>query len=161
VSGQLHSPAGLPPGTQWIWGWVDYTAGMDDVEKNCWPYRDSRPVTVAALSKAWTLFARSDARIVGSNPTQDMIVWCVHAFILCLCCPVFRKRPCDGLITRPGIPTDCVRIITELNKRPGPWMGWKSHWKKNGIRASRYRWQDNIKLEINDLAWYVVNWINL
>jgi hypothetical protein len=22
------------------------------------------------------------------------------------------------------------KMITELNKRPGPWMGWKSHWKK-------------------------------
>jgi hypothetical protein len=21
-------------------------------------------------------------------------------------------------------------MITELKKRPGPWMGWKSHWKK-------------------------------
>jgi hypothetical protein len=22
------------------------------------------------------------------------------------------------------------KMITELSKRPGPWMGWKSHWKK-------------------------------
>jgi hypothetical protein len=42
-------------------------------------------VTVAARS----VFARSDAGIVGSNPTQGMDVWCVYAFILC-CCPVFR-----------------------------------------------------------------------
>jgi hypothetical protein len=27
------------------------------------------PVTVAKRSKAWTVFARSDAVIVGSNPT--------------------------------------------------------------------------------------------
>jgi hypothetical protein len=33
---------------------------------------------------------RSDAAIVGSNPTQGMDVWCVYAFILCLCCPEFR-----------------------------------------------------------------------
>jgi hypothetical protein len=32
VSGQLHAPAALPPGTHWI-GWVDPTAGLDDVEK--------------------------------------------------------------------------------------------------------------------------------
>jgi hypothetical protein len=25
------------------------------------------------------------------------------------------------------------KMITELNKRPGPWMGWKSHWKKEVI----------------------------
>jgi hypothetical protein len=24
-------------------------------------------------------------------------------------------------------------MITELNKRPGPWMNWKSHWKKSVI----------------------------
>jgi hypothetical protein len=23
-----------------------------------------------------------------------------------------------------------VKMITELKKRPGPWMGWKSHWKR-------------------------------
>jgi hypothetical protein len=42
------------------------------------------PVTVAARSKAWTVFAGSDAGIVVSNPTQGMYVWCVYAFILCL-----------------------------------------------------------------------------
>jgi hypothetical protein len=31
-------------------------------------------VNVAAQSKAWTVFARSDAGIVGSNPTQGMDV---------------------------------------------------------------------------------------
>jgi hypothetical protein len=44
----------------------------------------SLPITVAARSKAWTVFARSDAGIVGSNLTQGMVVWCVYAFILCL-----------------------------------------------------------------------------
>jgi hypothetical protein len=29
-------------------------------------------VTVAARSKAWTVFARSNAGIVGSNPTRGM-----------------------------------------------------------------------------------------
>jgi hypothetical protein len=53
-------------------------------------YVTVQPVTVAARSKAWNVFARSDARIVGPNPTQGMDVWCVYAFILCLCCPVFR-----------------------------------------------------------------------
>jgi hypothetical protein len=41
-------------------------------------------VTIAARSKACTVFARSEARIVGSNLTQGMNVWCVYAFILCL-----------------------------------------------------------------------------
>jgi hypothetical protein len=38
VSGQLHAPAGLPPGeraagTHWIGGWVDPRAGLDDEQK--------------------------------------------------------------------------------------------------------------------------------
>jgi hypothetical protein len=42
------------------------------------------PVTVAERSKASTDFARSEAGIVGSNPTQGIDVWCVYMFILCL-----------------------------------------------------------------------------
>jgi hypothetical protein len=48
------------------------------------------PVTVAEQSKACTVFARSEAGIVGSNPRQGMDVWYVYVFILYLCCPVFR-----------------------------------------------------------------------
>jgi hypothetical protein len=48
------------------------------------------PVTVAEGSKTCNVFARSEAGIVGSNPTQGMDVWCVYVFILCLCSPVFR-----------------------------------------------------------------------
>jgi hypothetical protein len=48
------------------------------------------PVTVAELSKACTVFARSEAGIVGSNPTQSMDIWYMYVFILCLCFPVFR-----------------------------------------------------------------------
>jgi hypothetical protein len=47
-------------------------------------------ITVVEHSKAWTVFACSNAEIVGSNPTQGMDVWCVDGFILCLYCPVFR-----------------------------------------------------------------------
>jgi hypothetical protein len=35
------------------------------------------PVMVAERSKASIVFARSEAGIVGSNPTQGMNVWCV------------------------------------------------------------------------------------
>jgi hypothetical protein len=65
------------------------------------------PVTVAERSEACTVFTRSEAGIVSSNPTQGVDVWCVHAFILCLCCPVFRQRPCDELISRPRNLTVC------------------------------------------------------
>jgi hypothetical protein len=46
------------------------------------------PVTVATRSKAWTVFARSEAEIEGSNPTQGMDVWYMRLFcvlvVLCL-----------------------------------------------------------------------------
>jgi hypothetical protein len=41
-----------------------------------------KPVTVAARSKAGTVFARSDAGIVGSNATERMYV-CVRLFCVC------------------------------------------------------------------------------
>jgi hypothetical protein len=39
----------------------------------------SPPITVAARSKAWTVFACSNTRFVGSNPTKGMDV-CVRLF---------------------------------------------------------------------------------
>jgi hypothetical protein len=44
----------------------------------CW-----LPITVAARSKAWTVFARSNAGIVGSNPTEGMNI-CVCLFSDCI-----------------------------------------------------------------------------
>jgi hypothetical protein len=37
-------------------------------------YNQAEPITVAALSKARNVFARSNAGIVGSNPTRGMDV---------------------------------------------------------------------------------------
>jgi hypothetical protein len=46
------------------------------------------PVTVAEWSKTLTVFARLEAWIVGSNPTQArMFGVCLCLF--CLCCPLF------------------------------------------------------------------------
>jgi predicted phosphoadenosine phosphosulfate sulfurtransferase len=67
------------------------TKFLKEIRRNIfWMCFVAMRVTVAARSQAWTVFARSDAGIVGSKPTQCMDVWCVYAFILCLCCPVFR-----------------------------------------------------------------------
>jgi hypothetical protein len=41
------------------------------------PTKATRPVTVAERSKTCTVFARSEAEIVGSNSTQNMDVWCL------------------------------------------------------------------------------------
>jgi hypothetical protein len=47
-------------------------------------YLKTEPVTVAERSKAWAVFARADAVILGSNPTSGMAVWCV-----CVCARYF------------------------------------------------------------------------
>jgi hypothetical protein len=48
-----------------------------------------RSVTVAARSKACTVFASSEAGIVSSNPTPGMDVWCLCAYV---CFSVFVYR---------------------------------------------------------------------
>jgi hypothetical protein len=93
-----------------------------------------QPLTVAALSKAWTVLARLNARIVGSNPIQDMDVWCMCAFILCLCFPVLRQWPCSGLITRPRSPTVCEKWLRN-------WIrGLGSEWAGKAIKKLKILW---------------------
>jgi hypothetical protein len=60
VSDQLHAPAALPPGerapgTQWIGGWVDPRASLDDVEKRKFltlPGLELRPLDRPARSQS-------------------------------------------------------------------------------------------------------------
>jgi hypothetical protein len=40
------------------------------------------PITVAARSKAWTVFVRSNTGIVGSNPTRGIDVCVYSVFVL-------------------------------------------------------------------------------
>jgi hypothetical protein len=40
------------------------------------------PVTEVERSKAYSVFTRSEAGMVCSNPTQGMDVWYVYVFIL-------------------------------------------------------------------------------
>jgi hypothetical protein len=54
------------------------------------------PITVVALSKAWTVFAQSNAGIVGSNPTQGMDVCvCVYSVFVLSCVQVAALRRAD------------------------------------------------------------------
>jgi hypothetical protein len=56
------------------------------------------PVTVAERSKAYTVFARSEAEIVGSNSAQDMNVryLCVYVYaFFCVCEQVENLRRAD------------------------------------------------------------------
>jgi hypothetical protein len=74
----------------------------------------SLPITMAARSKAWTVFARSNAGIVGSNPTQGWMSVCVYSVFMLSCVG-------SGLATgwspvRGVLPTVCR--IKKLKKRP-------------------------------------------
>jgi hypothetical protein len=51
---------------------------------------------MAARSKAWTVFTRSNAGIVGSNPTQNMEVCvCVYSVFVIPCVQVAALRRAD------------------------------------------------------------------
>jgi hypothetical protein len=100
-------------------------------------------VTVAARYEAWTVFGRSDAGIVGSNPIQGVDVWCVYAFILRLCCPVFRQRPCYGLITRPRSSTVCEK------------------WLRNWIRGQCPEWAERAIEKKTEVVAYDVERLNI
>jgi hypothetical protein len=55
-----------------------------DSNRICRSQYSRTPVTLAEWAKAWTVFARWEAGIVGLNPTQGMDVWCLCAFF-CAC----------------------------------------------------------------------------
>jgi hypothetical protein len=63
------------------------------------------PITAAARSKASTVFARSNTRIVASNPTRGMDIG-VRLFYVCvvLCVQVAALRRAD-----PPSTTNCVK----------------------------------------------------
>jgi hypothetical protein len=64
------------------------------------------PITVAALSKTWTVFTRSNTVNVGLNPTRGMD-FCVRIFSFVLfCVKVAALRRTDP---RPRSHTDCVQ----------------------------------------------------
>jgi hypothetical protein len=65
------------------------------------------PITVAARSEARTVFARSNAGIVGSNPTRGMYVCilCVCSVFLLFCVEAEALRWADP---RPRSSTNCV-----------------------------------------------------
>jgi hypothetical protein len=84
------------------------------------------PVTVAARSKARTVFASSDAGILGSNPLKAwMSGVCMRLFCVCVVLCLGSSLATSWSLVQGVLPT--VKMITELNERPGPWLGWKSH----------------------------------
>jgi hypothetical protein len=87
-------------------------------------------VTVAEGSKAWTVFARSDAVIVGSNPASGMDVWC-------LCCVCVFLCLCTGtglaMIWSPvqGVLLTVLDLVTEVKRK----VSWRRPRPKLGCRA--------------------------
>jgi hypothetical protein len=79
------------------------------------------PIAVAARSKAWTVFARSDAVIVGSNPTQGMYV-CVRLFYVCVILCVG-----SGLTTGWSLVQGVLLTVYRLG-----------NWKKKATKAHKY-----------------------
>jgi hypothetical protein len=55
------------------------------------------PITVDVRSKAWTVFALSNSGIVGSNPTQGLVVCivCVYSVFVLFCVYVEAFRRAD------------------------------------------------------------------
>jgi hypothetical protein len=62
-------------------------------------------LTVAARSREWAVFARSNTRVLGSNPTRSMDV---SVRLFCLCYSVRMWWPGDRLIPNPRGCIDCV-----------------------------------------------------
>jgi hypothetical protein len=89
----------------------------------CYTHTSVYTFTVTARSKAWTVFARSNTEIVGSNLTREMDV-CMSLFCLCavLCAG-------SGLATgwspvRGVLPT--VYRIKKLKSSQGPTKGCRA-----------------------------------
>jgi hypothetical protein len=72
------------------------------------------PITVTTRSKAWTVFARLNAGIVGSNPTRGMDV-CVRLFCVCVDLCVDGGLATGWSSVQGVLPT--VYTIKKLKKR--------------------------------------------
>jgi hypothetical protein len=74
-----------------------------------------QPITVAALSKTWTVFSRLNTGVVGSNRTRGMDVY-VRLFCVCvvLCVGRFFATGCSPI---QGV-LPIVYRIKKLKKRP-------------------------------------------
>jgi hypothetical protein len=78
------------------------------------------PISVAARAKAWTVFARSNTGIVGSNPTQGMDA-CVRLLCVCVVLCIGSGLATGWSPVQGVLPT--VYGIKKLKKRPSPTKG--------------------------------------
>jgi hypothetical protein len=73
------------------------------------------PIAVAARSGTWTVFARSNTGIVGSNPSRGMNV-CARLFCVCVVLCVGSGLVTGWSSVQGDLPT--VYRFTKLKKRP-------------------------------------------
>jgi hypothetical protein len=78
-------------------------------------YVSMKPIAVAARSKAWTVFARSNYGTVDSNHTQCMDV-CVRLFCVCIVLCVGWRLATGWSPVQGVLPT--VYRVKKLKKRP-------------------------------------------
>jgi hypothetical protein len=84
-------------------------------------------VWVADWSRAWTVLARLDARIVGLNPTRGMDVYVyVYVYSMFVLSCVVRERSSDELNTRPRRPTDCPGLRNRSETESFMYAPWSS-----------------------------------
>jgi hypothetical protein len=74
-------------------------------------------ITVAARPKAWTIFARSNTGVVGSNATRDRDVY-LRLLCVCVVLCVGSSLATDWSPVQGVLPT--VYRITMVQKPPGP-----------------------------------------
>jgi hypothetical protein len=86
-----------------------------------------RPITAAARSKAWTVVARSNTGMVGSNPTRGRDV-CVRLFCICIVLCVGSGTATGWFPVQGVLPT--VYRIKKLKKKRPRSKGLYSHGKR-------------------------------
>jgi hypothetical protein len=79
----------------------------------------------AGRSKAWTVFARSNAEIVGSNSTRGMDV-CVRLFCVCVVLCIGSGLVTDWSPVQGVLPTVCIGS-RNWKSGQGPTKGLYSH----------------------------------
>jgi hypothetical protein len=99
----------------------------DLLNRNGWV--TTRPTTVAARSKAWPVFSRSNAGIASSNLIQGMDVSIVYLFCVCVVSCVGRVLATSWSAVHGALPTACR--TKKLKKRPRPTKGPQSHNNNN------------------------------
>jgi hypothetical protein len=73
-------------------------------------------ITVTVCSKAWTLFAHSNAGIMGSNPTQDMHVYVCVLFCVCVVLRVGSGLATDWSLVQGAEQRAVEPLMNEMNE---------------------------------------------